>query len=227
MQVSPPWKPISVLSLSGQLMQPLRSVLSAPTLVTGVGELVAEMRAGDTGKAEGGGRQQAGGGGGGGGGGRRRGAAAAAAGRPQSLISQSDLRVTPAHNAIQQHHQLFQHEPRFSSFHFTTEPQTIFPAHFAEQLFWARPVSGLRAYCGGGKVVWSVALMPGSRFYLILSHSDHSSFQNWGYLSKYPKFPNMTNIRKIANLKCNDFSLLNQFSLQSVFIIAIHIVYVL
>ena len=141
-------------------MQPLRSVLSAPTLVTGVGELVAEMRAGDTGKAEGGGRQQAGGGGGGGGGrggGRRRGAAAAAAGRPQSLISQSDLRVTPAHNAIQQHHQLFQHEPRFSFFHFTTEPQTIFPAHFAEQLFWARPVSGLKAYCGGGKVVWSVA----------------------------------------------------------------------
>ena len=153
---SPPWKPISVLSLSGQLMQPLRSVLSAPTLVTGVGELVAEMRAGDTGKAEGGGRQQAGGGGGGGGGGRRRGAAAAAAGRPQSLISQSDLRVTPAHNAIQQHHQLFQHEPRFSSFHFTTEPQTIFPAHFTEQLFWARPVSGLKAYCGRGKVVWSV-----------------------------------------------------------------------
>ena len=139
-------------------MQPLRSVLSAPTLVTGVGELVAEMRAGDTGKAEGGGRQQAGGGGGGGrGGGRRRGAAAAAAGRPQSLISQSDLRVTPAHNAIQQHHQLFQHEPRVSFFHFTTEPQTIFPAHFAEQLFWARPVSGLKAYCGGGKVVWLVA----------------------------------------------------------------------
>ena len=131
-------------------------MLSDPTLVTGVGELVAEMRAGDTGKAEGGGRQQAGGGGGGGGGGRRRGAAAAAAGRPQSLISQSDLRVTPAHNAIQQHHQLFQHEPRFSFFHFTTEPQTIFPAHFAEQLFWARPVSGLKAYCGG-KVVWSVA----------------------------------------------------------------------
>ena len=138
----------------------MSSVLSDPTLVTGVGELVAEMRAGDTGKAEGGGRQQAGGGGGGGGGGRgggrRRGAAAAAAGRPQSLISQSDLRVTPAHNAIQQHHQLFQHEPRFSFFHFTTEPQTIFPAHFAEQLFWARPVSGLKAYCGG-KVVWSVA----------------------------------------------------------------------
>ena len=33
-------------------------MLFDPTLVTGVGELVAEMRAGDTGKAEGGGRQQ-------------------------------------------------------------------------------------------------------------------------------------------------------------------------
>ena len=41
-------------------------MLSAPTLVTGVGELVAEMRAGDTGKAEGGGRQGAAAGGGGG-----------------------------------------------------------------------------------------------------------------------------------------------------------------
>ena len=39
-------------------------MLSDPTLVTGVGELVAEMRAGDTGKAEGGGRQGAAGGGG-------------------------------------------------------------------------------------------------------------------------------------------------------------------
>ena len=44
-------------------------MLSDPTLVTGVGELVAEMRAGDTGKAEGGGRQGAAAGGGGGGGG--------------------------------------------------------------------------------------------------------------------------------------------------------------
>ena len=43
-------------------------MLSDPTLVTGVGELVAEMRAGDTGKAEGGGRQGAAAGGGGGGG---------------------------------------------------------------------------------------------------------------------------------------------------------------
>ena len=41
-------------------------MLSAPTLVTGVGELVAEMRAGDTGKAEGGGRQGGAAGGGGG-----------------------------------------------------------------------------------------------------------------------------------------------------------------
>ena len=40
-------------------------MLSDPTLVTGVGELVAEMRAGDTGKAEGGGRQGAAAGGGG------------------------------------------------------------------------------------------------------------------------------------------------------------------
>ena len=47
-------------------------MLSDPTLVTGVGELVAEMRAGDTGKAEGGGRQQAGGGGGRGGEGRKK-----------------------------------------------------------------------------------------------------------------------------------------------------------
>ena len=114
-------------------------MLSAPTLVTGVGELVAEMRAGDTGKAEGGGRQQAGGGGGaggkGGGGGRRRGAAAAAAGRPQSLISQSDLRVTPAHNAIHQHHQLFQTRAALLPFFVLRglqrrSPQTIFPAHF-------------------------------------------------------------------------------------------------
>ena len=44
-------------------------MLSDPTLVTGVGELVAEMRAGDTGKAEGGGRQGAAAGGGAGGGG--------------------------------------------------------------------------------------------------------------------------------------------------------------
>ena len=43
-------------------------MLSDPTLVTGVGELVAEMRAGDTGKAEGGGRQGAAAAGGGGGG---------------------------------------------------------------------------------------------------------------------------------------------------------------
>ena len=55
-------------------------MLSDPTLVTGVGELVAEMRAGDTGKAEGGGRQgaaaggAAGGGGGGGGAGEEEGA---------------------------------------------------------------------------------------------------------------------------------------------------------
>ena len=40
-------------------------MLFDPTLVTGVGELVAEMRAGDTGKAEGGGRQGAAAGGGG------------------------------------------------------------------------------------------------------------------------------------------------------------------
>ena len=44
-------------------------MLSDPTLVTGVGELVAEMRAGDTGKAEGGGRQGAAAAGAGGGGG--------------------------------------------------------------------------------------------------------------------------------------------------------------
>ena len=49
-------------------------MLSDPTLVTGVGELVAEMRAGDTGKAEGGGRQGAAAGGGGGGAGEEEGA---------------------------------------------------------------------------------------------------------------------------------------------------------
>ena len=97
--------------------------------MTGVGELVAEMRAGDTGKAEGGGRQQAGGAGGLGG---RRGAAAAAAGRPQSLISQSDLRVTPAHNAI---HQLFLDELCFSFFrpHFTAAMELS--NHFSSPLY--------------------------------------------------------------------------------------------
>ena len=159
-------------------------MLSAPTLVTGVGELVAEMRAGDTGKAEGGGRQQAGGAGGGGGLGGRRGAAAAAAGRPQSLISQSDLRVTPAHNAIQQHHQLFPTRAALLPFFVlqgTTQPSN----HFSGSLYGAACLSetgfGLEesVLLAEWRVVWWVATDASSRFYLILSHSDHSSFPNW------------------------------------------------
>ena len=99
-----------------------RRVLSAPTLVTCVGELVAEMRARDTGKAE----EEAGkeeeeeeeeeeerGG-------RRALEQLPLATRPRSLISQSDLGPgdTTAHNAIQQ--QLFQHEPASPFFPFTT-----------------------------------------------------------------------------------------------------------
>ena len=87
--------------------------------MTCVGELVAEMRARDTGKAE----EEAGkeeeeeeeeGGG------RRALEQLPLATRPRSLISQSDLGPgdTTAHNAIQQ--QLFQHEPASPFFPFTT-----------------------------------------------------------------------------------------------------------
>ena len=133
-------------------------MLSAPTLVTGVGELVAEMRAGDTGKAEGGGRQQAGGGGGRGGEGRKKKGRCSSCrwpapkpyqpiGSPGDTGTQRDpaaLPTLPTRAALL----LF--------FHFTAQrsSQTIFPAHFT-RLVWERPVSGLRAYCGG--VVWWVA----------------------------------------------------------------------
>ena len=118
--------------------------------------------------------------------GGRRGAAAAAAGRPQSLISQSDLRVTPAHNAIQ--HQLFPTRAallfRFTGFDPALKPffrLTLRGSLFELDRFWCRLEE---ESCVLWRVVWWVGvLMPASRFYLILSHSDHSSFSNSKYFS--------------------------------------------